>query len=626
MSKAVLLARISAALLIITGSTVLVGWEIDHAILVRLSPGLAPMMPNTAVGFIVYGLALFLLSLKGTTLIRRLIVIIGVFISLLGLITALEYVFNFSIGIDELLYIDYENPQYYPGRMSMLTAISFFLAGVCLLLESSGSINWKSSQQYLMLAVLLVAFFSLTGIIFGAAHFISHITTMALHTTLGFILLAVSRLCLNSRDGWVAIFSSHNLAGLLMRRTLIPLFILYPIVAFVRVLGEDAGYYNTAGGTVFMMVTSLALFIVIIILTAQTVNKLDREKDQYKKFFELSSELLVIANTDGFIKKASSSFTKALHYSESEILSTPLLKFVDPADVTTVEEELAKLAKGIPLVAFQVRLKTKKGETRDFIWSCTPDASTGELFAAGYDITELKEARQVRAMAEKLNVQNKQLASFAHIISHNLRSPVNNLTALLKLHQTAKPEEQAEFFDKFEKVSQHLSTTLDDLSESLRIKEEIDKDREHLQFEDVLIKTKEILTGQILESKVIITHEFKNASTIEYPRIYLESIFLNLLSNAIKYRSPKRGLRIHVETRLQDKSLILWIEDNGQGIDLNRYGEHLFGFYKSFHSQKDSKGVGLFLTKTQVEAMGGTISVQSEVDKGSIFKINFLVD
>jgi PAS domain S-box-containing protein len=622
MNKAILFTRLVAILLVMMGTAVLIGWQTSNESLTRLIESLAPMMPNTAVGFLIYGIALFTITLPKTPGSKRIILTGASIIAVLGFLTTIEYVFNFNFGIDQILYTDYANADYYPGRMSLLTAINFFIAGCCLFWDAMAWPDSKFVRQYAMLVVFFIALFALSGIVFEVVHFGWHITTMAIHTVGAWALISFAHLSLYSSGGWTSLFFEKNLAGILMRGTLLPLIILYPALAFVRIVGEKAGYYNTEGGTVFMMITSLALFVVIIIVIAQNINRLDREKDRYKKFFDLSSELLVIAKTDGYIKLASNSFTNVLGYSEKEIVSTPFINFIYPEDVPTLQFELERLKQGIPLTAFQVRLKNKKGLVRNFIWSCIPDQKTGELFAAGYDITELKEAQQIRALAEKLGIQNKQLASFAYIISHNLRAPVSNLTALLHLHKMADVEEQRDLFDKFERVSEHLSTTLNDLIESLRIREE-KREREHLQFEEILHKTKEILTGQILESKAIVTCNFKKAPSIKYPRIYLESIFLNLLSNAIKYRSPDRDTRIHFETDVFDQGLMLWVEDNGLGIDLVRHKNNVFGFYKSFHHQKDSKGVGLFLTKTQVEAMGGTIFVQSDVNKGSVFKINF---
>ena len=103
--------------------------------------------------------------------------------------------------------------------------------------------------------------------------------------------------------------------------------------------------------------------------------------------------------------------------------------------------------------------------------------------------------------------------------------------------------------------------------------------------------------------------------------MYLESILLNLLSNAIRYRAPNRIAQIHFRTEIKNNEIILIATDNGLGIDLKKYGHKLFGLNNTFHRHPDSKGVGLFMTKTQIEAVGGSINVESEVDKGSLVKI-----
>ena len=67
----------------------------------------------------------------------------------------------------------------------------------------------------------------------------------------------------------------------------------------------------------------------------------------------------------------------------------------------------------------------------------------------------------------------------------------------------------------------------------------------------------------------------------------------------------------------------LRVQDNGLGIDLAKHGSKLFGLHKTFHEHKDAKGVGLFLVKTQVEALGGSITAESELDQGTMFIIRF---
>src|SRR5690606_7766420 len=109
---------------------------------------------------------------------------------------------------------------------------------------------------------------------------------------------------------------------------------------------------------------------------------------------------------------------------------------------------------------------------------------------------------------------------------------------------------------------------------------------------------------------------------IEYNLAYLESILLNFLTNAIKYKHPDRIAEIEFVTSYENGNLVLEVKDNGIGIDLRRNGDKIFGMYKTFHNNKDAQGIGLFITKNQIEAMGGRVSVQSEVGRGSVFKVN----
>jgi signal transduction histidine kinase len=120
-----------------------------------------------------------------------------------------------------------------------------------------------------------------------------------------------------------------------------------------------------------------------------------------------------------------------------------------------------------------------------------------------------------------------------------------------------------------------------------------------------------------------VTFDFNDAPTISYSKPYLESIFQNLLTNAVKYKSPNRKPTIHFQSMLVDNHLELRVTDNGQGIDMEQFGDKLFGLHKTFHHHQEARGVGLFLVKTQVEALGGSIRVNSEVDKGTTFTIRF---
>jgi PAS domain S-box-containing protein len=236
----------------------------------------------------------------------------------------------------------------------------------------------------------------------------------------------------------------------------------------------------------------------------------------------------------------------------------------------------------------------------------------------------LKQKLQLEEFNKYLENKNRQLSSFAHIVSHNLRAPVSNLLALSDLYSKITGlEDKDMIFSKVEIVIGHLNETLNELIESVKIQENKDIAHDSIVFDSVFNKTLEILHNQILDSKAEVTSNFSEVANVEYPKLYMESIMLNLLSNSIRYRSPNRIAKIHFYTEINNNEIMLTAKDNGLGIDLEKHGHKLFGLSNTFHNHPDSKGVGLFMTKIQIETIGGSITVESEVDKGSTFKIIF---
>ncbi|AUC81470.1 ATP-binding protein [Lacinutrix sp. Bg11-31] len=234
----------------------------------------------------------------------------------------------------------------------------------------------------------------------------------------------------------------------------------------------------------------------------------------------------------------------------------------------------------------------------------------------------LNQKNQLEGLNYNLENTNRQLSSFAHIASHNLRAPVSNLNSLLNFYNNSIDiEDKAMLFDKFEIVVGHLNETLNDLIESVKIQGDVNIKHDLINFDIVFNKTVEILEDQILESKAVVTSNFHEATNIKYPKVYLESIMLNLMSNSIRYRSSDCIPEIHFSTELKNDEITLIATDNGLGIDLEKHHHRLFGLNNTFHRHPDSKGVGLFMIKTQIEAIGGSITVESEIGIGTTFKI-----
>ncbi|MEQ9583406.1 MAG: PAS domain S-box protein, partial [Arenibacter sp.] len=277
-----------------------------------------------------------------------------------------------------------------------------------------------------------------------------------------------------------------------------------------------------------------------------------------------------------------------------------------------------KKGKSIPI---QISLSPLKTEEGVLVSAAIRDITSQKI--AERKILKAKE--DLELFAKKLVDQNTKLADFTQITSHNLRAPVSNLNSLLGFYKLAQNDgERVELFQKLETVVNHLTLTLNTLVEALNIKKDHNGDTlEKIEFNSVMKKTQEMLSGEIMRSGALIESDFTKLPYIAYNKIYLESIFLNLVGNALKYRSADRAPKIFVSSGVENGKKFLRVSDNGQGINLKRHGHKLFGLNKVFHRHPDARGIGLFLTKMQVEAHGGSISAESEVNVGTTFNINF---
>lgn len=252
------------------------------------------------------------------------------------------------------------------------------------------------------------------------------------------------------------------------------------------------------------------------------------------------------------------------------------------------------------------------------------------LIAASYFIIRKSAEKSVQKEAiqgeliTELSIQNNQMNDFASITSHNLRSPAANITSLISIiDDNSVIDDYKMIFEMLKKVSINLNETLNSLLEILHIKKNKAIEKELLLFEQILVKTMESLQGEILISQAVIESDFSEVPEVLYPKIYLESIFHNLISNALKYRSPDRVPHIIVKTMIHDNIVQLQVKDNGLGIDLTKHANKIFGMHQVFHRHPDAKGIGLFITKAQIESLQGKISVKSEVGTGTTFTVNF---
>lgn len=357
-----------------------------------------------------------------------------------------------------------------------------------------------------------------------------------------------------------------------------------------------------------------------------------RIADENERIFNHSLGLSVVANFDGYFIRINPAWENLLGWTIREITSKKFMEFVHPDDVQKTKDAFEFILSGNQLTTFENRYLCKNGTYRWLLWTSAPDKNRGIVYASAVDITDRKKSeddlllskKNVEVAALELEEQNRQLDEFAHIISHNLRSPVGNIRALINfIDDKSTMDDYRVIFEKISKVANNLNETMNELMETLKVKKNTEIERAEIRFKDILDKVVQSLEGELIQHGATVTFDFNQAPKLNYSKTYLESIFQNLLSNAVKYRSPERKPEIHVSTALVDGRVQLRFRDNGLGIDLAKYGDKLFGLHKTFHENKEARGVGLFLTKTQIEALGGSITAESEIGVGTVFIIQF---
>lgn len=220
--------------------------------------------------------------------------------------------------------------------------------------------------------------------------------------------------------------------------------------------------------------------------------------------------------------------------------------------------------------------------------------------------------------------QNKRLLNFSYIVSHNLRSHASNILGISTLIESAKTHnEREEMIELLKTVANNLNDTLINLNNIVTIQTSIDIVVEPLNLNEYVTRALNTQDVQILSKKASILNNVDENIEIKFNKAYLESVLLNLISNALRYSHPNRKPEIDLSCNLKDNQLVFSITDNGIGIDLDKYGDKIFGIYQTFNGNADARGFGLFISKNQIEAMYGKIEVESELGKGTTFKIYF---
>ncbi len=359
---------------------------------------------------------------------------------------------------------------------------------------------------------------------------------------------------------------------------------------------------------------------------------------------QASSQVAIIStNNDGIITSFNKGAENLLGYKADDLVNKLTPSVIHKKEELEIQANKLFKQKGIVANGFEVFLENAKTNIFDPL-ECTYVCKNGTSFPVQLIVTPIKNEtgiegflfiatdiskikaveNEIKTVLDVTNDQNKRLLNFAHIVSHNLRSHSGNLSMLLDCIETETDEDSKNsMFNMLHQAAGNLQETVEHLNEVVAMNSKITESLKPINLYIAVNHAIGNIQGLLNSVSGICKSEIDNSVYVDAVPAYLDSIILNFLTNAIKYKSEKRNLTIDISIEQEIEYVILLIKDNGLGIDLKMHGDKIFGMYKTFHKHKDARGIGLFITKNQIEAIGGKIEVESEIEYGTTFKIYF---
>ncbi len=332
------------------------------------------------------------------------------------------------------------------------------------------------------------------------------------------------------------------------------------------------------------------------------------------------NDILIVLNENGEIQKTNHLVETLLQYSESELTNRPIDKILELGDFETVKEYIKNAFEKGKIQ--EAGLNFIKKDNSKIPVSCSFSALYNKLNQPSGVLLVAKNITALLQAKNQLQDKNDELNLFVYKASHDLKGPVSSMQGIMNL---TKKTENVDELKMYCKLMEDCTKKLDSIISDLLVLGKVTYGDLKYETIDIRSKIEEIVHSfeftegrEDIDFKIVISDEVKYIIT---ERELLHTILLNLIENAFKYRQKKAERSfIHIVISANNKGVLFTIKDNGIGID-DSMQENVFKmFYRATYTSKGS-GLGLYIVKMSVLKLGGTISLQSTLDKGTTFTL-----
>ena len=359
--------------------------------------------------------------------------------------------------------------------------------------------------------------------------------------------------------------------------------------------------------------------------------KLSESEEQLRLITDALPVLISYVDVNENYTFVNQAYTDWFKKPKKEIIGRPVADILGKAAYRQVKQEIRKALSGEEVV-FEGHMEYQTTGTKDIIAHFVPHRVNNTIegfFALITDVSSLKETQEelLNRNTELIRI-NTDLDNFIYTASHDLKSPIVNLEGIvLALNNTAQEklnETERKLFALIEFSIDKLKETISYLGDVTRVSRNLDEKKEMISVQQVVDLVKEDIAHLIEEVQPAFEERYE-VEQIEFSPANFRSILYNLVSNAVKYRSLDRPLKVSISTYVQDKYVVLAVQDNGLGLS-SRQQYNLFKMFRRLHTHVEGTGIGLYIVKRIIENSGGKIEVKSSLEKGSTFYIYFPIN